>query len=69
MTRDEFDRTIKDTLLSMSMIKEDVDSEMDEDHDWDREFNHMKHLTHDEFKEVCTMGIQKYLQVVNANNN
>jgi len=51
------------------MIKEDVDSEMDEDHDWDREFNHMKHLTHDEFKEVCTMGIQKYLQVVNAKNN
>ena len=69
MTRDEFDRTIKDTLLAMNMIEEDVDLEMDEDHDWHIEFSHMKHLTHDEFKEVCTMGIQKYLQVVNANNN
>tara|TARA_R100000687_G_C6313638_1_gene101619 strand:- start:264 stop:467 length:204 start_codon:yes stop_codon:yes gene_type:complete len=67
MTRAEFNRTIKDTLLAMNMIEEDVDLEMDED--WDKEFSHMKHLTHAEFKDVCAIGIRKYLQVVNANNN
>jgi hypothetical protein len=51
------------------MIEEDVDLEMDEDHDWHIEFSHMKHLTHSDFKDVCAMGIRKYLQVVNANNN
>ena len=69
MTRNEFNRTVRDTLLAMNMIEEDVDLEMDEDRYWDKEFSHMKHLTHTEFKDVCIIGIQKYLQVVNANNN
>ena len=67
MTREQFNSTVRDTLLAMNMIEDDVAIEMDED--WDKEFNHMKMLTHEQFKEVCAIGISKYLQVVNSRNN
>jgi hypothetical protein len=69
MTREQFNRTVRDTLLAMNMIEEDVDVEMDEDRYWDKEFNHMKMMTHEQFKEVCEIGIGKYFQVVNSRNN
>ena len=57
MTRDEFNKIVAETLLSMVDVDVDVSGKS-----WDDEYNKMKSLTTSQFKKLCRVGANHYVK-------
>ena len=64
MTRDEFNKIVAETLLSMGDVDVDVS-----DKSWDGEYNKMKSLTPSQFKKLCRVGANHYVKADTSHLN
>ena len=55
MTRKEFDQIVYETLVAMG--DQDDAMQVKTDPEWDVEFEGLKHLSVEDFMELCGMGI------------
>ena len=58
MTRDEFNQILQKTLVAMGEAGNELPVEKDPT--WDDEFEKMKHLSIEQFSNLCKAGVSSY---------
>jgi len=66
MTRDEFNTIILETLEEMQT--DEASKEENAPETWGLEYDMCQHMNCDEFKVMCQVAVQGWLNVLKANN-
>ena len=55
MTREEYNQVVYETLISMGDQADAMN--IANDPEWDKEYEEMKHLSVDQLRRICNMGL------------
>jgi len=67
MTKREFDMVVRRALIAMYVHEDVADEEMLTS--WNKEYEHVKALTLEQFKLLCAQGVAEYKKAMNASSN